>query len=221
MAKISSLIKSWLNPALTAEQQMLAYAQNPEPALLKPLVERFSDDLFHFLMAQAGASYADDVLQQTWLKVIEKRQSFRAGTSVKSWLFTIARNTLLDELRRTQRWDFSDVDEVSADGKSGSECEAQLSHISTEQRVSDNEQRELSQQEFQAMLQSLTLAQREAVVLQLEGFSIEEIASITSEKRETIKSRLRYAKQALKKHMVNFNPLDEAEHDCVAGKECQ
>ncbi|TKB43643.1 sigma-70 family RNA polymerase sigma factor [Thalassotalea mangrovi] len=218
MTKISSLIKGWLNPALDAEQQMLAYSHNPEPALLNPLVEQFSDDLYHFLLAQSDVAMAEEILQLTWLKVMEKRQGFTEGNSVKSWLFTIARNTLIDELRRSQRWDFSDIDDAQ-NASFAEQCS--LSHKSVEQLHNDREQQKLSDESFRALIHSLPLAQREAIVLQLEGFSIVDIAIITSEKTETIKSRLRYARQSLKKQFerINDNQCRDNHYVPVSGQE--
>ncbi|TLU64086.1 sigma-70 family RNA polymerase sigma factor [Thalassotalea litorea] len=228
MAKISSLIKGWLNPALSPEQQMLAYCQQPDAARLKPLVERYSDDLYHFLIAQSDVAVAEDILQHTWLKVIEKHQSFKQGSNVKSWLFTIARNTLIDDLRRNQRWDFSDIDDAIAAQDSNAERynpdsfnQSSLSHLSTEQLVSDSEQQGISETSFQLLIQALPMAQRESVILQLEGFSIQDIAMITSEKTETVKSRLRYAKLALKKHLGTNNEAVGKEEMLVSGKEYQ
>lgn len=223
MAKISSLIKGWLNPALSPEQQMLAYCQQPEAARLKPLVERYSDDLYHFLLAQSDVAMAEDILQHTWLKVIEKHQNFKQGTNVKSWLFTIARNTLIDDLRRNQRWDFSDIDDAitAQNNNVDTFSPGSLSHLSTEQLVSDREQQGISEKSFQLLMQTLPMAQRESVILQLEGFSILDIAMITSEKAETVKSRLRYAKLALKNHLGTNNEVLYKEDTLVSGKEYQ
>ncbi|WP_394175290.1 RNA polymerase sigma factor [Thalassotalea litorea] len=222
MAKIPSFFRGWLTPALSPEQQILAYCQQPDAALLKPLIERYSDDLYHFLLAQSQPATAEDILQNTWLKVIEKHQNFKQGMSVKSWLFTIARNTLIDELRRSRRWDFSDIDDtLSGKDITNSPVSSLLSHGSAEHMISQYEQQGIIDQSFQNLLQALPMTQREAIILQLEGFSIEDIAQITSEKPETIKSRLRYAKQALKKHANSKNEVSGKDNDYVSAKEYQ
>jgi RNA polymerase sigma-70 factor (ECF subfamily) len=54
---------------------------------------------------------------------------------------------------------------------------------------------------FRQILEQLPFVQREAFVLQQEGFSIAQIADITQQKIETIKTRLRYAKLQFKQHI--------------------
>ncbi len=183
------MIKGWLNPAsqqvLSPEQLLMHYAKTRDNTSLTLLVEHFNLMLFHYLLTQSEQTIAEDVLQNTWLKVINKAGSFQKNTSVKSWLFTIARNTLIDELRRLKRWNYQEIEANH------------LMSITLTDKLIGFEQ--LAR--FNAVLSQLPFYQREAFILQQEGCSLAEIADITNEKTATIKTRLRYAKQNLKKHL--------------------
>ncbi len=179
-------MKGWFNPALSAEQKMLKFALNNNGHLMTALVQDFNQDLYHYLYSQSDQHTAEDVVQTTWLKVIEKRHLFSLDKNFKSWLFTLARNSLIDELRRQQRWQFVEIDES-------------LHLTSTE--YAQLQQYENLQLVFDQLLNKLPFNQREVFVLQQEGFSLDEIAIICGVKKETIKSRLRYARDFFKRYL--------------------
>lgn len=209
MVKLPSIMKGWFNPALNAEQCMLKFADTNDGKLLSRLVMQFNDDLYHYLLSQSDRHMSEDIVQTVWLKVIEKRHYYQLSSPFKYWLFRIARNCLIDELRRTQRWQFVDIDDAQHPSTLGPDSHnldntdsnsAFTSRLTTESLeyllAMDNQQ-----QRFDFLLEQLPFAQRDAFILQQEGFSIEDIAKISAVKRETIKSRLRYARQYFKRHM--------------------
>ncbi|MEN3158001.1 sigma-70 family RNA polymerase sigma factor [Alkalimonas sp. NCh-2] len=166
---------------------MQHYQKTGAAKWLEGLIQQCGDDLYHFLLRQSDPVLAQDICQQTWLKVMEKRHNFRADSRFKTWLFSIARHTLLDELKRQQRWQ-------------SSLCPELLPEPATPQCWPEERQ-----QRFEQALRFLPFLQREALMLQLEGFSIEQIAGITSELEETVKSRLRYARRFLQSRLGESN----------------
>lgn len=183
-------MKGWFNPNLSAEQLMVKFVDSNNSKYLSQLVQLFNDDLYHYLRSQISQQYAEDILQSLWLKVIEKRHYFNWQMSFKSWVFTIARNCLIDELRRDHRWQYSELDEIVDENVQSVE----QVHINSD-----------LQQAFNCLLEQLPFVQKESFILQQEGFSITEIANICSTKPETIKSRLRYARNYFKQHLEALN----------------
>jgi RNA polymerase sigma factor (sigma-70 family) len=179
-------LKNWLNIAESNESLMLKYANTNELKYIKELVKRLEKDLYHYLFSQAGPDLAADISQIAWEKVIKNRRSYSETGSVKSWLFKIARSALIDELRRQQRWHYDAFDETTMPD----EHQTEVDNIGD---ISALEQ----QQQFDAVFAQLPFLQREAFILQQEGFRLREISHITHCEIETIKSRLRYAKQTL------------------------
>ncbi|MEJ2913980.1 sigma-70 family RNA polymerase sigma factor [Pseudoalteromonas sp. C12FD-1] len=158
---------------------MASYVKSGDNRHLEQLIALYSNDLYHYLVTQSNTHLAYDVSQQTWLKVIEKRHLYQAQTTPKAWLFKLARNTLIDEYRKQQR--FVELDENT--------------HLPAQQ----NEQSNISYQAFDSALKQLSFVQREAITLQQEGFSLADIVLITQSNHESVKTRLRYAKQNLKR----------------------
>jgi RNA polymerase sigma factor (sigma-70 family) len=171
------------------EEAMANYIMNRDERAITALYTEFADDMYHYLLTLSEASLAKDVVQKTWLKVIEKPHSYHTAGSVKAWLFTMARNALIDEFRKTKRWEaVDDCDNYADLDRDVLHSEDISQHIKT-----DN-----LQPSFDKALMALPFAQREAFCLQQEGFSLADIAIITHHKQATIKTRLRYAKTKLK-----------------------
>ncbi|WP_165725207.1 sigma-70 family RNA polymerase sigma factor [Pseudoalteromonas sp. SA25] len=189
-------IKSWLFET-PSKDCMASYAKSGDNRYLEQLIALYSNDLYHYLVTQSNTHLAYDVSQQTWLKVIEKRHLYQAQTTPKAWLFKLARNTLIDEYRRQQH--FVELDEnthlAAQNDKSESDLTSGNSHIDNLNIGSSN----ISYKAFDAALKQLSFVQCEAITLQQEGFSLTDIELITQSSLETIKTRLRYAKQNLKR----------------------
>ncbi len=181
-------VKSWLRFTESNESLMLKYGMTSESKYLQILVSRLGDDLYHFLLSQSDPDVAADICQATWEKVINNRRSYSETGTFKSWIFKIARFTLIDELRRLQRWQFVELEEQADSADSMS-------------KVIANNQLQL---QFDEALAKLPFLQREAFILQQEGLRLREIAIITATEMETVKSRLRYAKTNLK-HLLQLH----------------
>lgn len=179
---------SWLRPkvdwqACSSQQLLSIYLEKRQPEVLTVLFDRYGDALYRYLLRSADAALAADVSQQCWLRVMELGEQFAGNSQFKTWLFSIGRNLLLDEFRRQQRRDWSDDTDTLLDVTPQAE---QILTLLQQQQAID------------AAIQQLPPLQREAVLLQLEGFSVSEIAQISRVGEETAKSRLRYARDFLK-----------------------
>ncbi|GAA0856665.1 sigma-70 family RNA polymerase sigma factor [Aliiglaciecola litoralis] len=183
---ITLAIKTLFSASHSNEWLIGRYAQTGEKKVLELLYDNCADDLYHYLSTQSDPHMAKDICQKTWLKVIEKPHLYQNSGRFSAWLFTIARNALIDEYRKTNRW----------------------------QPLPDEPRQSLSvvfdyhdsiADKFDKVLLSLPFEQREAFCLQQEGFGLQEIADITHSGVETAKSRIRYAKQALKAQLEKYH----------------
>ena len=188
------------------DQLMLAYAGG-DAAAFDALYARHEGALFRFvrrLLGGALAAQADEVFQDTWVRIIASRASFSPqGAAWRTWAFTIAHNAAMDRLRVSGR-------ELSLPGMESDDASdpmdwlqgaLDMSHPSTEDVAF---WRAAGQQLLQC-LDELPDAQRAAFLLHHEdGASVEDMAQRLGLAFETAKSRLRYALQKLRSCMRRY-----------------
>lgn len=186
---------SWLRPkadwhSMSSQQLLARYVEKREPAVLSVLFDRYGDALYRYLLRSSEPALAADISQQAWLRVMELGEQFAGHSQFKTWLFSIARNLLVDEYRKLQRHEWLDDTE--------SLCSEQPA---IEQQLIARKQDEA----ISLAIQALPALQREALLLQLEGFSVADIARICRVGDETAKSRLRYARDTLKQQLGEWH----------------
>ena len=189
---LKSLFGSITISETSNESLMVHYAAKKDSKVLVQLYDNCADDLYHFLVTLSDEELAKEIAQRSWLKVIEKSHLYRQSGSFKSWLFTLARRTLIDEFRKLKRFDELHEDSLPI-----------ASEGLPEVKVSQEQSEALFNKVFNIALVKLPLLQKEAFCLQQEGFSLVEISAMTNAEPETVKSRLRYAKTALRKALEN------------------
>ena len=172
---------------MTDEKLMQRYAKGDAKAF-DQLYARHRAPLYRYFIRQVNnPATANDLYQGAWEKIIKAREKYRPAAPFKMWMYRIAHNHLVDHYRRMKPEDSVEPDTLS-------DTQADLS-----QGVIDGEQSEL----LRTGISALPIEQRNTLLLQLEtGLKIEEIARVTGVGRETVKSRLRYAVNYLKRSLV-------------------
>ncbi len=173
-------IKRWIAQPATPDELMVRYATQGDAETLAQLYDQCADTLYYYLLVLTEPDHAADIAQKTWLKVIEQRHAYRSQNKFEAWLFTLGRHILLDEIRKNRKVEINNV--LVADYEQPADTHVVLSDAV----------------DFHSALKQLPFAQREAFSLQQEGFSLVQIAHICHTPVETIKTRLRYARQSLK-----------------------
>ena len=190
-ASLQNLFQGKREKALgVSERLMLQYSAKGDEASLAALFDLHNNKLFYFLKVLSDSTVAEDICQRTWIKVIENSHLFKSGDNFQAWLFTIGRRTLIDELRKSAKLEYNN-DAV----ESFSSGELTKHALST---IEEDVAKGLEKDVFKACIQQLPYKQKEALSLQLEGFGLREIASICGAEKETVKTRIRYAKDSLK-----------------------
>jgi len=189
-ASLQSLFQGREKVLGVSERLMLRYGAKGDEASLAALFDLHNHKLFYFLKMLSDSAVAEDICQRTWIKVIESRHLFKSGDNFQAWLFTIGRRTLIDEFRKNAKLEYNN-DAVEAFSLTELVKYAQSS-------VEDDVQKGLEKDWFKACLQQLPYKQKEALTLQFEGFGLSEIAAICGAEKETVKTRIRYAKDSLK-----------------------
>jgi RNA polymerase sigma-70 factor (ECF subfamily) len=194
-------MRAMSNPAdasgASDEALMLAYAQHGDTRAFEQLYERLSLPMWRYVLRSVGdRAMADDIAQDTWFNVVRAAASYQPRARFKTWLFTLAHNRMVDHLRAKKPHV-----SLSADSDEGFELANTLAIDSGFGPLQQVEHR----QQAQALLDALAAlpdVQRETFLMQAEaGMSLAEIAEAMGTNTETVKSRLRYARQKLRQSL--------------------
>jgi len=103
MTRLEQTEGAGLHPEIP-EQEILAQLQSGERGNLGLLIDRYGAVLMSYLMAIVGKhDVAEDVFQDTWIRVMERIRRYDPSRSFAPWLFRVARNLAYDRMRRL-RW---------------------------------------------------------------------------------------------------------------------
>src|SRR5689334_18210868 len=185
---------------LAATMSMEAFPRDREIALLKKgdpdaiaeLIGRYQHRLYRFLVRMVqDPSTAEDLFQQTWMRLMEKIGSYDARRNFEAWLFAIARNLSIDYLRRRRGISLDEtddsgqamVDRLTAGGRDALE------------ELLDFERGAL----LAAAIGELPAIHREVLTLRFEeDMKLEQIAEVAGVPLSTVKSRLHRALESLR-----------------------
>jgi len=132
-----------------------------------------------------NSSDAEEVTQDVFLKIYENLSRFRFRSSLKTWIYRITVNTAFNLLRKRKKYDGSDFELAVKTG---------YSENTTQKALDRNENKEL----VSVLLAQLNPEQRVCLMLrEIEGLSYKEIAAVLKININTVRSRLKRARQAL------------------------
>jgi RNA polymerase sigma-70 factor (ECF subfamily) len=163
-------------------------------ALLQMLVEEYQDRLVRYLIYVLGRrDEVDDLVQETWLRVMERGRSYDGRSRFEPWLFTVARHLTIDHLRRRR--------EVSLDSE---DEERPVVEVPVSQALSPFAQaaRTEDAERLAGALQGLQPIYREALVLRfMEDMSLQEISAVVGAPVATVAARIYRGLAALRSQM--------------------
>ena len=162
--------------------ELMVRYQQGDPRAVTSLVETLSPQLHRFFNAQfVSRRYADDLLQETWLRIHQVRHTYRPREPVLPWIYAIARHTRVDHYRKTRRVE---------------DREQQVDVLPERPASPAPESRG---PDLDAMLRELPESQREVVLmLKVAEMSIEEVARATSSSAGSVKQKAHRAYEKLR-----------------------
>ncbi|HKR33401.1 MAG TPA: sigma-70 family RNA polymerase sigma factor [Steroidobacteraceae bacterium] len=187
---------------------MLRFQHDGDRTALARLIERNGGELLRFLVRLSrNRTIAEDVAQQTWVKVMDvaHQGTFAAasGVAFRTWLCTLARNHFIDEYQRK----FAAARTVPLPVDLGNVL-AEVHRVAPDP-AEPLDARQRSVQLRQALLR-LPFEQRQVVALWADGMRIGAIAALTAAPRDTVLSRKKYA-------LAKLRVLMRAELPATAG----
>jgi RNA polymerase sigma-70 factor (ECF subfamily) len=179
---------------MQSDEQLIDLYLKGEEHSLEILIDRYAGHIFNFIRQYINNSdQAEDLTQDTFVKVWRNIRKFDIKKSFRVWLFQIARNTTIDFLRKKKSILFSEL--VKDDG---TEFDAVDESLNPEEIL----EKKSSEDVVAAALEKISDKYRSVISLYYrEGFNFREISEIMDQPLDTIKSRHRRALRQLKKFL--------------------
>lgn len=164
-----------------------------DPELLDQLIEQYQDRLFRYLLyLTSHRERAEDFFQETWIRVLERGHQYNGKSKFEAWLFTIARNLVIDWQRQRKVQSLDTLTDPAqetplqiADTRNPSPL-----HVA----ISDEQDSAV-----RASLEKIALIYREVVVLRFhEELQLDEIAVVMRLPVSTVKTRLYRGLEAMR-----------------------
>lgn len=169
---------------------MAAY-QNGDRDAANELIEALSPALHRFFALQTGdRRYADDLLQEVWLRIHTARHTYQPGKPLLPWVYAIARHVKIDAFRkrRSERYE----------QPLASVPEPHVTQPDAGDRLPD----------IHSLLTQLPGSQREVIsMLKISGLSLEEVARATSSSVGSVKQKAHRAYNKLRIMLADMRPI--------------
>jgi RNA polymerase sigma-70 factor, ECF subfamily len=204
MSTLASVQSIFTRSSANAEQEAVrqenlaiaAGLKRQEAGLLDELIVRYQHRLMRYLLfLTSSRELAEDLFQEVWMRVLMRGGQYNGKARFDTWLFTIARNLVIDYRRKRTLASLDELFEGSSEDDRPMSFEIMDEQPSPFEHMSSSQDRE----RVSAALLELDTVYREVLVLRFhEDLSLQEIATVTRAPLSTVKSRLYRGLAAIK-----------------------
>lgn len=189
------------------EQQLIIDARKGDVAAFEALIGEHQKRIFSIAFRMAGnPEDAADMAQEVLIKIFKNLGKFQGNSKFSTWVYRVATNTCLDELKKLRRHTAYSLDQ-ELETEEGSVAAELADEAPTPEESA--ERRDLQRAVSEA-IGMLSEDHKKAILLRdMQGFSYEEIANILQCSVGTVKSRINRARAQLKKILIKNGELFE------------
>ncbi len=186
--------------SLTDEDLMKQYLSGDDGAF-EAVYRRRREGLRRFFARQCGSpAVGDELAHETWFKLVRACRSgqYTAEAKFTTYLYKLAKNQLIDWYRKNKNYETVDFDETVVGDEEVLDT-FNIDIANPEEIYGDKQKAQI----LMRAIDELSDVQKATLLMHLEGdMSYEEIAEVMNTNRETVKTRLRYARQHLKNKVL-------------------
>lgn len=174
------------------ELELIGRVKDGDARAVDELVETYKRPLFAFILRMIdNHETAEDIFQETWIRVIRYIGNFRGDAKFTTWLFQIALNLCRDELRRKSRATLDSIDD-------------HVHHLSQDPDV--NPEKMMRAEQVRKVVNDLPDKMREVILLRYyHDMTDSEIACVVGCPEGTVKSRFYRASEILRNKWTHLN----------------
>ena len=184
---------SWFeNPMQQESASLVQGLRRGDPEVLDRLIETYQHRLLRYLLSLTGSrSMAEDLFQETWVRVLERGHQYRSQWTFDVWLFSIARHLVIDEARRKKGTSLDQL--MNPESGTGFEPSGGTPSPLDELVAGQEGERVMD------LLSRIPAVYREVLILRFrDELALEDIAVIIRAPLSTVKSRLYRALETLR-----------------------
>jgi len=195
------------------DEEVMKNFQNGDSKAFNTLLDRYGSRILFFIMKKLSMPkpQAEDLLQEIFIKVIEKRNSYDSNKKFSTWLYTVANNRCIDHLRVESNKTTSSLDKEILHSTNGT---THMELIKSRDRNPDEKtyDREIKVYLNKALNDLKDNLKEVFLLREIEGLSLNEISDITGTPLNTVKTRLRTAYINLRLYFIENGYICD-EHD--------
>ena len=173
------------------------------------LLSRHQKPIYEFILRSVGqhnTALAEDLAQETFLRVVKQAKSYEQRAKFTTWLYTLARNLCIDNSRRMVHRKTRSLDQPDEEGQTMLDRTADKGPAVDRKVIGQQLQTRL-----QAAIDSLPDDQREVFLMREQAdLSFKEIAEVVGISENTVKSRMRYALEKLRAQLEEYQDMARA-----------
>lgn len=207
-------------PAIASDEELMTrYAHSGDLEAFSTLVTRHERPLYNFILRSCRREdLAQELLQDTFMRVIQSAARYQQSARFTTWIYTIARNLCIDHARKHARRTEISLDQPLYNSDDTTNAPSRLDSLAdtNARSASTNHERAEFRNHLLAALDALPEEQREVFIMrEISGLRFQDIAEITGCPLPTTKSRMRYALEALRLHLAAYknHSFDQQDDD--------
>ncbi len=187
------------SPFVYTDEQLIARFQSGDERAYIELVNRYRDRLINFVYPFFGDfEQAEDVVQETMIKLYEKKHYYREIAKFSTWIYTIARNLANTELRKKKRRKTTYISRMTKDDR-------QYDIPAVQADLNQNLQNEFIRDRIHAAIRELPEHFKTVIILRdIQELSYDDISNIVGVPLGTVKSRINRARLQLQAELQDL-----------------
>lgn len=181
----------------TDSELVRLYLDDGNQEALNLIIKRHLKSVYRFIFGFIGdVATAEDISQEAFIKVWKNLKKFDQNRNFKTWILSIAKNTMIDYTRKKKALPFSFFEDIEGENK------FEDSVVDSEPLSDELFDKNLNQEKIIDAISKLPTIYRSVITLRFsEGLKFDEIAEVFGESINTIKSRGRRAEALLKEYL--------------------
>lgn len=188
-----------------ADEELVRRFNDGDASAFEELLQRYQRPLFNFILRSVRErDRAEELLQDVFLKVLQRSSEFQGSSKFSTWLYTIARNLCIDTSRKMvfRRHRSLDAPLRADDAESATLLDRVASPAPEADRQAIGHD---LQARIAAAIEELPEEQREVFLMrELQNMAFKEIADVVGVPENTVKSRMRYALERLQRALAEY-----------------